>query len=356
MIPLDVILRVAQELIKGASSEDFSLNGASVKAGLLKLFPKMAEELRKVIDLDNTDIDIEQGEGFVKVHIDGYVDIGELKRNYRALNTLVQHIRRLRIKLLSAENFGEGFDNSDSGVPGLVNDSLKLWELVLENNGTSNVPFQITFCLDRDGSGLLFMDGNGKPVPGKRALLQADLRQEFVVSLDSTYRIKELGCASIQLPLGKSLSLYVELGCTEYRALRFSLTVFALVVVLRLSFVPEKEKLGTYERHGFNFYLLHLDQTSFLTRTLVRPFISIPVLRKLMLKRLFVTVGILTSEKDPTTAELSVAIRIPLLPPPTLLLSCVSLFVRRQVQAGDGLLLGKNLLAAAAEDLASLNV
>lgn len=125
-------------------------------------------------------------------------------------------------------------------------------------------------------------------------------------------------------------------------------------MLLRLSFVPEKAELGIEERPGFSFHLLHLDQTNYLTRTLVRPFISIPTLRKLMLKRLFINVGILTKEKDPTTAELSVSFRIPLLPPPALLLTCVSLFVRRQVQAGDGLLLGQRLLAAAAEDLSNL--
>ena len=205
MVPLEAILRVAQALIREASSEEFELNGPAIKAGLLKLFPKLAEEMGKLIDLENTEINIDQGKGFVRVEVDGFVDITALKQNYKALNTLVQHIRRLKIQLLSSEKFKEGFDNSDAGVPAVVEDSLKLWELVLDNTGTKSVPFTITFCLDRDGTGLLYMDGSNKPVPGKRALLQADLRQEFVVSVRSSYRIKELGCPAIQLPLRKSI-------------------------------------------------------------------------------------------------------------------------------------------------------
>lgn len=207
MIGLDKIVSVVQELIKEASSSEFDLNGEAVKKGLMKLFPETAKEVAKVIDLNASNIHVEKGEGFVKVLIDGFVDLPVLKTHYPAIDNLVEHLKKVKLQILDPKLFGEGFDNSDSNVPKLVNNSLKLWEYQLDNAGGTSAPFTVRYCLDKDGEGLLFMDADNNPLPGKRAEYNIDKESTFIVSLDSSYRIKELGCFSISLPLGKSTAV-----------------------------------------------------------------------------------------------------------------------------------------------------
>jgi len=324
-----------KELLSKGNVKGFGLDGEEVHQALFGLFPNTTEVLKDIIDLENSAFHFSEGEGFIQVSMEGNMNMKGLKAKYENLANILAHIQHVNLDLLDP---GEEYTKRPVGTEQekallkFIDDAHRGFKFTLDNRG--GIPeYQITYTLMQDGDCLLWNDANGIPIPEKPFGFDITKPQRFMLLLQYSLRIKELGCATITMPR----------------------------VVTNLQFIPYNNETSSEEaydrRPGFHLTLHYFARQNFLTRMLVSPFMNLKLLRELLMMRFFVHIGHDTCEilEEPDVAQLNVNLRATLLPPPVVLSSCVKSFVRNHVKNQGDLLLYSHICGALSKDLMNLS-